>query len=520
METTVDKADLVLHDGSVFGHPESDSVAIAKGKVVAHGRYRDLKALVGPRTHLIPLAGRAVTPGFIDSHLHFMEGASVAAGLSVIRCRTIEELLADLRVGTGKSPAGNWLRAFGCDETLLQDRRGPTRAELDQAVPKNPLRLRHQTLHGSWLNSRAIAQLGMEQDDFRPPAGAYIGRDERGRLSGFVAGMEEWISDRLPRVTRAELESRARFFSRELASAGITAFTDATARNGLDEISTLARLVAGGSISQHTSAMVGASNLEAVPTIRQIAASAGIGLLAAKFIDASRWEMFHLTRAVAIAMTAGIDCAFHATEVEELEAALRAVEAARERVPRRSLEQVVPRIEHGGLIPPDYPERIAAAGAWVVTNPGFVFYRGGKYAGEPGLIPYLYRARSLAAAGVDLAGGTDAPVTPARPLAAIAAAMARISIEGYELAPSEMLSAAESFALFTSSAARLSRLNAGEIEIGRRGDLIVLPADPLRLAPAELLNLPVDLTIIGGRVVYERGRPLMSQSPTASLFSA
>ena len=209
-----------------------------------------------------------------------MEGASVAAGLSVIRCRTIEELLADLRVGTGKSPPGNWLRAFGCDEALLQDRRGPTRAELDQAVPKNPLRLRHQTLHGSWLNSRAIAQLGMEQDDFRPPTGAYIGRDERGRLSGFVAGMEEWISDRLPRVTRAELESRARFFSRELASAGITAFTDATARNGLDEISTLARLVAGGSISQHTSAMVGAANLEAIPTIRQIAASAGIGLLA------------------------------------------------------------------------------------------------------------------------------------------------------------------------------------------------------------------------------------------------
>ena len=74
METTVDKADLVLHDGSVFGHPESDSVAIAKGEVVAHGRYCDLKALVGPRTHLIPLAGRAVTPGFVDSPSTFHGG--------------------------------------------------------------------------------------------------------------------------------------------------------------------------------------------------------------------------------------------------------------------------------------------------------------------------------------------------------------------------------------------------------------------------------------------------------------
>lgn len=520
MGMTVDKADLVLHDGSIFGHPESDSVAVSGGIIVAHGHYRDLKPLVGPRTHLIPLAGRTVSPGFIDCHLHFMEGASVAAGLSVLRCRTIEELLADLRVGTGKSPPGNWLRAFGCDEALIRDRRGPTRAELDLAVPKNPLRLRHQTLHGSWLNSRAIAQLGLERDDFKPPPGVFIARDATGRLTGFVAGMEEWISNGMPRVTAAELEARARFFSRELASAGITAFTDATARNGVDEISTLARLVANGSICQRTSVMIGAANLGALPAIGQIAASRGIGIPAAKFIDAVHWEMPHLVRTVADAMTAGIDCAFHATEVEELETALHAIESARDRVPQKALDRVVARIEHGGLIPPDYPERIAGLGAWIVTNPGFVYYRGAKYAGEPGLIHFLYRAKSLAAAGVNLAAGTDAPVTPARPLAAIAAAIARVSVEGYELALTEGLAPAESLALFTSAAARLSRLAAGEISVGCLADLIVLPTDPLKLSPAELLNLAVDLTIIGGRVVYERGRPLAAQSSTASLFSS
>jgi predicted amidohydrolase YtcJ len=157
---------------------------------------------------------------------------------------------------------------------------------------------------------------------------------------------------------------------------------------------------------------------------------------------------------------------------------------------------------------------------WVVTNPGFIYYRGAKYAGEPGLVPYLYRAKSLIAAGVNLAGGTDAPVTPARPLAAIAAAIARVSIEGYELAPAESLTNAESFALFTSAGARLSRLACGEIETGCLADLIVLQANPLQLGAAELLNLQVDLTVIGGRVVYERGRPVVSQSPTASLFSA
>lgn len=169
------------------------------------------------------------------------------------------------------------------------------------------------------------------------------------------------------------------------------------------------------------------------------------------------------------------------------------------------------RIEHGGLIPPDYPERIAALAAWVVTDPGFVYHRGAKYAGEPGLIPYLYRAKSLAAAGVRLAAGTDAPVTPAKPLVAIASAMSRVSVEGYELALKERLDTAAAFALFTESAATLSRLEAGVIAPGRLADLIVLPANPLTLAPAALIKLPVNVTIIGGRVIYERGRPVMTR---------
>ncbi|MGH7917839.1 MAG: amidohydrolase family protein, partial [Candidatus Binataceae bacterium] len=120
-----EKADVVLHDGVVLGHPESDSVAIAHGRILAHGRYGHLKGAVGPRTHLIRLGGRTVAPGFIDSHLHFMEAAAVTSGVSVSRCRTVGGLLADLRVAAGKAPPGNWLRVFGCDEALMRERRGP-----------------------------------------------------------------------------------------------------------------------------------------------------------------------------------------------------------------------------------------------------------------------------------------------------------------------------------------------------------------------------------------------------------
>ncbi|MGH7923424.1 MAG: amidohydrolase, partial [Candidatus Binatus sp.] len=466
------KADLVLHEGLVLGHPGSDAVAIARGTIVAHGPFAELKPLVGPRTHLIKLGGRTVAPGFIDSHIHFREAAAAATGISVQRCRTVGDLLADLRLAAGKTPPGNWMRAFGCDEALMYEKRGPTRAELDHSLPKNPLRLRHQTLHATWLNSRAIALLGLEAPGFTPPYGANMIRDAAGKLTGLVVGMETWLSDHLPPVTAAESESRARIMSREMAAAGVTAFTDATTRNGPLEVEQFAKLASSGAICQRVGVMIGGQYLDDIDRCAQLAAGVSVG--GAKFMPGYQYDAAGLSRPVLRALDAGLDCAFHVTEIEELEEAVAAIEAAK---PQFSGAREMPRfrIEHGGLITPNYIDRLMALGVWVVTNPGFIYFRGPKYADEPGLVAHLYRAHSLKFAGVHLVGATDAPVTPARPLAAIAAAVSRTTIEGLELAPAEALPMNEAFALFTSEAARLARLEAGAIEPDGLADLIVLP---------------------------------------------
>ncbi|HEV2169952.1 MAG TPA: amidohydrolase family protein, partial [Candidatus Binatus sp.] len=296
------KADLVLHQGRVLGHPDSDSVAISGGLIVAHGRFADLKPLVGPQTHLIKLAGRTVAPGLIDSHIHFREAAAAGTGISVQRCRTIADLLGDLRLAAGKTPPGNWLRAFGCDEALIYEKRGPTRGELDSAVPKNPIRLRHQTLHATWLNSRAIALLGLEAPDFTPPAGANLIRDAAGKLTGLVIGMETWLSDHLPLVTAAEAESRARIMSRELAAAGVTAFTDASTRNGPVELEQFAKLVGSGAIYQRLSVMIGAQHLDSADRCARLVHDAGFSLAGAKFMPGYRYDAAGLSRPVRSAL--------------------------------------------------------------------------------------------------------------------------------------------------------------------------------------------------------------------------
>ena len=241
-------------------------------------------------------------------------------------------------------------------------------------------------------------------------------------------------------MTAAELESRARLFSREMAAAGVTAFTDATVRNGPEEVALMARLLSGRAVTQRIAMMLGAPYFNAVDEAARIAQAAGITLVAVKFIESPRTDYRPIARWVARARQAGLDSAFHCTEVEELELALNSLETAARGMPPARDGGPVCRIEHGGVIPPEYLERIAALGAWVVTNPGFSYYRGAKYVTEPGLLPYLYRARSLLEAGIQLAAGTDAPVTPARPLAAIAAAAMRVSLEGYEIGLAERIS--------------------------------------------------------------------------------
>jgi predicted amidohydrolase YtcJ len=110
-------------------------------------------------------------------------------------------------------------------------------------------------------------------------------------------------------------------------------------------------------------------------------------------------------------------------------------------------------------------------------------------------------------------------VTPSKPLVAISAAMTRTALEGFPMGPNEKLDLQQSFAMFTTAAARLARLHAGTLEAGRLADMVILGKDPVSAKPADLMNIPVDITLVGGRIVYERGRPQIAHSDSAELHS-
>jgi predicted amidohydrolase YtcJ len=207
-----------------------------------------------------------------------------------------------------------------------------------------------------------------------------------------------------------------------------------------------------------------------------------------------------LARRIALGAAGGA-VAVHCLGASTLVAALDAFAA----LPRAMRARRPHRLEHLAECPPPLVGRIKALGLTVVTNPGFVRARGDVYRAEThrDAWSWLYRARSLLAAGVPLAAGSDAPVGPPSPWLAIAAARTRRTASGAVLGPGERLSATAALALFARGAAdALGASAAGRLRPGGPADLVVVEPDPLRAPPDEVAATRVRLTMVDGEIVW------------------
>jgi len=207
-----------------------------------------------------------------------------------------------------------------------------------------------------------------------------------------------------------------------------------------------------------------------------------------------------LAALVRAAARAGDAVAVHCTGVATLVAAIAAFTA----LPAR-LRALPHRLEHVAECPPALIPEIARLGLTVVTNPGFVYWRGDVYRRETPSARHgwLYRARTLALAGVPLAAGSDAPVVPPDPWLVMAAARSRRTRAGRVLGARERLGARAALALVTTAAgAALAAPEIGRLVPRGPGDAIVVPEDPLRLDAADLARLRPMLTVVAGRVVW------------------
>ncbi len=462
--------------------PVAQAIAVRDGRVVAVGASRALRRLAGRSTERFDCRGATVLPGLIDPHLHLFALAAGRVNLDCAPARSPEEVLALVRRRASGLPAGAWVRGEGIDEGRLG--RLPSARELEAAAQGRPVRIRHRSLHASLLSVSALRLLG---------DGPGIERFA-GRPTGLVFGREAVLSRLVGPLPPDALADGLAAVARELAGLGLTTVADATPRR-YRELAPLRVAMEARRFALRVFAMrppgsrpwPGAGRLFPGP----------VKIMVEEEPQGLRPHPARLARLIARAAASGAQVAVHCVGAATLAAALAAFAA----LPRRLRAGRRHRLEHVAECPPPLVARIASLGLTVVTNPAFVHWRGDAYLEETSgpARAWLYRARSLARAGVALAGASDAPVVPPSPWVGIAAARARRTAGGAALGVAERLGAAPALRLFTTGAAFALGADAlGALAPGGPADLVVVEPDPLRAPPDEVADARARLTLAAG----------------------
>ena len=547
-------ADLVITGGRVVTvNPRdevAEAVAVWGGRIAAVGAARDLAGLIGPRTEVLRLRGETVLPGFIDPHNHFMlyglwlDGVNCKSPLN----RTVDDILGRVREKAASTPSGSWIVGFGVEDSGLEERRFPTRDELDRAAPGHPVYLKHRSGHAAVANSLALDAAGITDQTPQPPGG-HMDRDATGRLTGVLREKSAAapIEKILPVPTRDRMKEGVITAGRLYASAGITSVHDAGADARPDTYRAYHEAVAEGRLHQRVYAMIWGWPGNHLYLEKDLGLRTGFGderlrLGAVKlFVDGSI-QVFtcafydpyitldtdstranprgvlqltpnELNDLVVEAHAKGFQVALHAQGDYGIDVALDAIQYAMWKAPRPDPRH---RIEHCQCVTPEGLRRMRRLGVIGSFYPHHSWYWADRhistFIGEE-RASRMNPMKSAMRAGVVTVAHSDAPIAAigdpvfgAEPLFGIWCAVNRTTRAGKVIGPEERITPMEGIRAFTINAAYASfeeRLK-GSIEPGKLADLIVLDRDPCAVDPWEIRDVQVLRTIIGGRTVFAR----------------
>jgi predicted amidohydrolase YtcJ len=512
----------------------TESMLVRDGRIAVTGPAAAVRAAAGPGAAVVRLDGATVVPGLIDAHCHVMQVGylAAAADCSQPAAPDIAAIRARLRAAADGTPAGSWVTGSGYVEYKLAERRHPTRADLDAAVPDRPAVLYHTSLHACVLNSAALQAAGLADGQPDPPNGAF-GRDGQGRLTGvlFEGPMFRLLGDRLRHdLAHMDAAARARVVRRagqRLAALGITAACDADLR--CQTLAMYAEADDAGVLSQRIYGM--AVHDEVDELARSGLQGRRSGRLAAQAVKiwadggmSSRTAAIHgtypvppfgsgilyfepaeLTAMVRDIAARGFQVCIHAQGDRAIEIVLDAYAQALAGTPGNPRRH---RIEHGGAMYPALTARAAELGILVVSQPGFLSGLGDGFAEAfPGQADQLYAFRSWQRAGITVAGSSDAPVITPDPLTGIRDAIVRRTAAGRVIGPDERLAARDALALYTTGGAFAMHRETeiGSLEPGKLADFTVLDRNPLSVRPDLITDIQVLATVVDGTPTYQAG---------------
>ncbi|WP_286229895.1 amidohydrolase [Neobacillus mesonae] len=537
--------DTIYFNGKVITMDEdaanAEAVAVKDGKIIAVGSNNEISKLKGSSTKIVDLKNKILLPGFYDAHSHFpstgMDG-TVQVNLNsppVGPIKTIDDLIIALKDRGMETHEGEWILGRGYDQTLLAEKRHPTRDDLDKVSTELPIYIAHTSGHLAVANSAALKIAGITKGTPNPSGGVIVKDPKTGEPTGVLEeSAMGLVSKHIPNVTEEENLAAFKKAVQDYISKGVTTSIIAGAsKQGLVDLQKYQkqgllplRVTAmgsgwggvispgelGGFVTGFGSDML---KLGPVKMSHDGSIQGYTGYLSQPYHvppgDDPNYRGYpaqsreELTKRVVELHKAGYQIAIHGNGDAAIDDILYAYRTAQEKYPRKDARH---RIEHSQMARLDQLDQMKELGVTPSYFVSHTFFWGDQHRDTfmgPERAAMMSPLKSSIERGIKFSIHLDTHITPMDPLQAVWSAVNRISRSGQVIGPDQRITPLQALRAVTSDAAwqNFEENIKGSIEIGKYADFVILQENPLTIDPVKIKDIKVLKTIVNDKVIYE-----------------
>ncbi|HEY6343076.1 MAG TPA: amidohydrolase [Bryobacteraceae bacterium] len=534
-------ADLVLFNGKIVTVDDAfsirEAIVIKDGRILAVGGNELRSRYPGARA--IDLRGRMVIPGFHDTHIHLAGHSRRYIDLNdTTSLAQLKQQVADKSKELGP---GEWITGSGWDEYHFTEQRKPLRGDLDAAAPHNPVVLTRAGGHSSVGNSKALQMADINKATPDPERGL-IEHDQKGEPNGIIRERSDLYTRLVPKDKPADVRDSLLENVRDQLKLGITSVIEAGSSVDPDVVGSFAEWellyrkhggelprasVQVGYPSPAGQAKEGAAKLKEfgkktgdgddrlrVGSIGEMAADGGFTGPTAWVLEdykgqpGFRGRAFFTPEQIHANIEAGHQLGWqfgiHAIGDASIVMTVDALDQVLQKYPRADHRHY---LCHFTVLPPERTmQTMVKDKILIAQQPNFTYNLEGRYveALEGKRLTTNNALTTPIKRGIFMAFGSDN--LPIGPFLGLYAAVTRKGESGKAYGPEEAVSVKDAIRMYTRNGAFLTREEKikGTLEPGKLADMIVLPEDLLAVPPEKLLTMKVDMTIVGGRILYDR----------------
>ena len=542
------------------------AVAVKGGKITVVGTDDDVKPLIGNITRVLDLKGKTVLPGINECHMHTaFFGATrppLSLDLTYPAVKSIPDMVAALERKVAETPSGEWIRGFGWDQGSLDEckadpSRLPHKGDLDAVSPDHPIVFTDFSCHTLLVNSKALEIAGVTKNTPDPASGE-MERDAEGEPTGIFkeAGAQALVATHVPLLSREEKKTALLTAMSHLNANGVTSFTDAAIGPGGETylygvmgaecVDLYQELLAEGGLTARVTALLllgeyGAFTYEDLEkglktfkppmnTDRTWLQFPGVKIFADGIpmtytswmnedyvsgdtrhgrsvipgeTDHEQWDT--LVDMIKLVHRHDYQIGLHATGDRAIDAAVdgfvQAIKEKRGGDPRHY-------IIHGDFVSAEKARILAEHNCGIAMQPFISVMISDIESAVVGeaLAAYEWPTRTVLDAGLNLTSSSDAPVTyPNWRMGVQAAVLREGLVSGKVSGPEECITVEEAIRTYTINGAWQDHMEdvKGSIEVGKFADFCVIGEDILTVDPHKIGEIPVLMTIVGGKIVFD-----------------